>query len=77
MPQPSTPGGGSTLSHLLRQSAARARTALQLGITGEPRGGQMKRVVPAQPAKTEGITQEEDMLSAVRTFLERFSGIAK
>lgn len=64
--------GGSSLSFMVKQKAARARTALQLGITGKPRGGPMKRVVPAQAAKTT-ITPEEDMLNAVRTFLTKFN----
>lgn len=67
--------GGSSLSFMVKQKAARARTALQLGITGKPRGGPMKRVVPAQAAKTTNITPEEDMLGAVRTFLMKFSGV--
>lgn len=63
-------GGPSTLAHLAKQKSIRARTALSLGITSTPRGSPLRPNQPPQPAKTTGITADEDMFAEARRFLE-------
>lgn len=70
------PGSGSTLAHIARQKGVIAKTALQLGITNQPVGGPMKRVVPAQAAKTDP-TVDESMFASVKSFLESLSGYGR
>ena len=68
----STGGGG--LAYLAKQAANRARAAANLGISKTPTAAPVKPNQPPQPAKTQDITVDEEMLTSVRVFLERFSG---
>jgi hypothetical protein len=70
----STGGGNSTLAILAKQAANRARVAGNLGISKTPTAAPVKPNQPPQPAKTQGITEDEEMLTSVRLFLEQFSG---
>lgn len=67
-------GGGGTLAYLAKQAANRARAAANLGISKTPTAAPVKPNQPPQPAKTKDITVDEEMLTSVRVFLERFSG---
>lgn len=67
-----TGGGNSTLIYLAKQAANRARAAANLGISKTPTAAPVKPNQPPQPAKTQNITAEEEMLTSVRLFLERF-----
>lgn len=63
-------GGPSTLAHLAKQKSIRAKTALALGITSAPREAPLRPNQPPQPAKTEGITADEEMFAEARRFLQ-------
>jgi len=68
-------GGSSTLQYLAKQAANRARAAANLGISKTPTAAPLKPNQPPQPAKTQGITEDEEMLTNVRLFLDRWSGL--
>lgn len=63
-------GGPSTLAHLAKQAQVRARTAMALKITPAP------ELIPSAPIEphVEEVSPDDEMLRAVREFLERFSG---
>lgn len=65
-------GGPSTLAHLAKQKSIRVRTALALGISPQPREAPLRPAQPPQPAKTQGITVDEDMFAEAKRFLESF-----
>jgi hypothetical protein len=70
----SSRGGPSTLAYLAKQAQNRAKAALALKITPIPSGAPLIPNQPPQPAKTQGISADEEMLRAVREFLGKFSG---